>query len=138
MKFEAVVQLISSEDEKSEAPEAEPAVELESEPEVGITSLLLVFKNAAPIAPLDKKPNSRTSFAMMLWNDGPNITSVLHLRSQDPWIVNEYNGASAGESRLWLSQLREPFGTCFTKTSGSRSLAQKVSIVFCPAPKEAS
>ena len=58
-----VVMSSSSEDEKEEEPEPEPQP---AEDEVGITSLLLVIKNAAPVTPHEKKPHSRASFAMML------------------------------------------------------------------------
>lgn len=58
-----------------------------------ITSILLVFLNAADATAGVKKPGKNRAFAMTLWEDGPEVTACTSFQQADKFIMKEYNVA---------------------------------------------
>ena len=71
---------------KSTPPEQKEGSELV----VSVTTILLVFRRAAAVA--GKKTQQLKSFAMTLWEDGPNVTPTAQF-GRGSFIMKEYNVA---------------------------------------------
>ena len=79
-------------EQKMAAPPAKDIAEAPSE-EVSVTTVLLVFLNAAPCTGNVPKPKKKQAFAMTLWADGPEITPCSRFGRQS-FIMKEYNHAA--------------------------------------------
>ena len=72
-------------EEKKHASDSDPFPE--DEGETTVTTILLLFLNAAPLVENSRKPGKTQTFCMTLWGDGPAISPVKDFGGAESWIL---------------------------------------------------